>query len=115
MASENIYRTIGDAIGNVADNIRWGKDAEPILRSNKAINFLAGEANTGFRGVLNGLADNKKLGNAVKDAYMTGNDFNYKAIAGSYIGGSIAGRVVTGGGLYKDRNGNNNLIGVPFV
>jgi hypothetical protein len=28
---------------------------------------------------------------------------------------SAAGRVATGGGLYKDRYGNRNLIGVPFL
>lgn len=40
---------------------------------------------------------------------------NYGKIAGSYIGAAAAGRIVTGGGAYKDGNGNSNLIGVPFV
>ena len=38
-----------------------------------------------------------------------------KKIAGTYMGLSVAGRVVTGGGLYRDRNGNFNLPGVPFI
>lgn len=40
---------------------------------------------------------------------------NYKKIAGAYIGASTAGRIATGGGLYKDRAGNTNVIGLPFI
>ena len=40
---------------------------------------------------------------------------NIGKIAGSYIGVSAAARVATGGGLYKDRNGNTNIAGVPFI
>lgn len=36
-------------------------------------------------------------------------------IAGGYMGVSAAGRIATGGGLYKDSNGNFNIIGVPFI
>lgn len=36
-------------------------------------------------------------------------------IAGSYMGVSTAGRIATGGGLYRDSNGNTNIIGVPFI
>lgn len=36
-------------------------------------------------------------------------------IAGTFAGVSMAGRVVTGGGLYRDKNGNVNLPGVPFI
>ena len=41
-------------------------------------------------------------------------NLNYGKIAGSYIGVSAAARVASGGGLYKDRNGNTNIAGVPF-
>lgn len=36
-------------------------------------------------------------------------------VAGSYLGLSAAGRIATGGGLYKDSDGNTDLIGVPFI
>lgn len=42
-------------------------------------------------------------------------ELNYGKIAGSYIGASAAARVVTGGGLTRDKNGNTNIIGVPFI
>jgi hypothetical protein len=36
-------------------------------------------------------------------------------IAGSYLGVAAAGRVVSGGGVYRDANGQANLMGVPFI
>ena len=36
-------------------------------------------------------------------------------IAGAYIGVSSAGRIATGGGLYRDSDGNFDLMGVPFI
>lgn len=44
---------------------------------------------------------------------------NYKraagAAAGTYMGISAAGRIVSGGGLYRDSGGNFDIIGVPFI
>ena len=40
---------------------------------------------------------------------------NYGKIAGGYLGVSAGARVLTGGGLYRDKNGNANIIGVPFI
>ena len=37
------------------------------------------------------------------------------SIAGAYIGVSSAGRIATGGGLYRDSDGNFDLMGVPFI
>lgn len=41
--------------------------------------------------------------------------YNAGKIAGTFAGVSMAGRVVTGGGLYRDKNGNVNLPGIPFI
>ena len=40
---------------------------------------------------------------------------NIRRAAGSFIAASAAARVASGGGAYKDRYGNPNLIGVPFI
>lgn len=42
-------------------------------------------------------------------------NWDYGKIAASYMGVSTAARVATGGGLYKDKNGNSNIVGVPFI
>lgn len=40
---------------------------------------------------------------------------NMKRAAGTFVAASAAARVASGGGVYKDRYGNPNLIGVPFI
>lgn len=40
---------------------------------------------------------------------------NIRRAAGSFVAASAAARVASGGGAYKDRYGNPNLIGVPFI
>lgn len=40
---------------------------------------------------------------------------NWGRAAGTFAAVNVAGRVVTGGGLYKDRNGNTNIPGIPFL
>ena len=95
----------------------------PKLRSNQAINSIAKGAinnGTGAAEVLHYMS--KKgggmgIGDAMKETFThsdTG-QLNYGKIAGSYIGASAAMRVVSGGGVTKDKNGNSNLIGVPFI
>lgn len=37
------------------------------------------------------------------------------AFAGTYMGLSAAGRVASGGGLYRDSGGNFDIIGVPLI
>ena len=36
-------------------------------------------------------------------------------IAGGYLGVSSAARIVSGSGLYRDSDGNTDIIGVPFI
>lgn len=40
---------------------------------------------------------------------------NPKAVAGTAMAVGIAGRVATGGGLYRDQYGNFNAPGIPFI
>jgi hypothetical protein len=40
---------------------------------------------------------------------------NMLRAGGTFVAASAAARVASGGGLYKDRYGNPNLIGVPFI
>lgn len=54
----------------------------------------------------------KQLGKKVGDMHSV---YSGKKIAGTVMGLSMAGRVVTGGGIYRDKNGNVNLPGVPFI
>lgn len=53
---------------------------------------------------------------AVKSAYQNDDgSLRMGRIAGSYMAAAAGVRILSGGGVTKDRNGNNNLIGVPFI
>lgn len=66
-----------------------------------------------------------KFGQAIKGAHSVGGKYvngvyqggklSAGKIAGSVATVGIAGRVATGGGLYRDRYGNFNIPGVPFI
>lgn len=75
---------------------KTGKTAGDLLGSVKAGHMMSKVVEEGGKQVTKQVAD-------------------YGAIAGSYIAASAVGRVATGGGLTRDRNGNSNIIGIPFV
>lgn len=68
-------------------------------------------------GILNRstLHSNKPILDIVKDAHKIDGKYSAKRIAGSVFGVSAAARIATGGGILKDKNGNTNVIGIPFV
>lgn len=42
-------------------------------------------------------------------------NYDMGKIAGTTFSVGVAGRIATGGGLYKDKYGNTNLPGIPFI
>lgn len=95
-----------------------------FLKSNEAINKLSNlEPAKGIvdsiENVLSRKDSKESLIDAITRAHSKGNakDAGISAarVAGSFVGASTAYRVVSGGGLYKDRNGNTNIAGIPFV
>lgn len=80
--------------------------------ANKAGDFFAG----GARDTVASMKNGKSFTEALTAAH-TGADgkIRYDRVAGSFMTASAAARVATGGGLYKDRNGSTNIIGVPFI
>lgn len=118
------------------DNVVKGvKDIGNVLHSNDAINKIGKNMGGGFEvgARMMGKAGYNKagsVGEALTKTFATNGDdlykngkriadakanWNYGKIAGSYIGVSAAARVASGGGLYKDKNGNTNIAGVPFI
>lgn len=80
----------------------------------KAGNFVGG----GIRDTYKNIAEkDMKFGQALKTAhYKDGTQKLSKTkMAGTFVGVSAAGRIATGGGVMKDKNGNTNLIGIPFI
>lgn len=110
----------GSALKKVGNVDAWGQVGNK-LHSNKAINNIEetkGIAGTILRMMDNGEAGGMNFNNALKNAYSKdgmGNGVDYGAIAGSYIGASAGYRALSGGGAYRDKNGNANIVGIPFV
>ena len=62
---------------------------------------------------------NRSIMNSVKAGHMKTvngqNVLDMKKVAGTAATIGVAGRVATGGGLYRDRYGNVNVPGLPFI
>lgn len=88
------------------------------LHSNQAINsafeFVGQGAANAYRFGKESMASGNIV-EAAEKVFKDGDNWNVGRIAGSYIAASGAARVVTGGGLTRDRNGNNNIIGIPGI
>lgn len=99
-----------------------GKLFSEILESNRPI-VDAFDNLTGINSFVGDLLSEEgkfNLEHAAKKAgYLLGegaeSSVNLPKVAGAYIGGSAIGRVVSGGGIYKDRNGETNILGIPFI
>lgn len=113
--------------GNSAENVAaMTAKAQNMLDSTlvgTAFNFARGLWNgssTGYRNLNQVARGEKTLSQAGKD--MTHDDkgnFSFAKTAmvlgGTYMGLSSAGRILSGGGIYKDADGNTDLIGIPFI
>ena len=123
------YANVAENVGKFLQKGDWQTALAKkgsILNSNQAINkfptggFRAG-GNAGMMSGIPRAVSNVRHGNmgvvdAAKAAHTNADgSYNAMAIAGSYIGASAAYRVASGGGVTRDKDGNSNLIGVPFI
>lgn len=46
---------------------------------------------------------------------VTGREVDPFKVAGASVSAGVAIRIASGGGLYKDKNGNTNIPGIPFI
>ena len=89
------------------------------LHSNQAINgafdFLATRGQNAIRFGKEAMSQGSII-NAAKSVYQDdAGKWMYGNIAGSYIAASAATRIATGGGIYRDGQGNNDIIGIPGI
>ena len=104
----NAYK-LADSLPEFAGKVgKW-------LDSNQAINGLADTYGNLFG---KGKIEGEDFFTAIKRAHTKGNlgkELSFGRIAGSAVGVGAAARIATGGGLYKDKNGNTDVIGIPFI
>lgn len=113
---KNSEASIGYKMGDfLSDGIR--KSAKDYNKAktvfaNKRAEGLTGEELAKYRpSVVTAI----KNGHSVFDEDIGERYLNPKAVAGTAMAVGIAGRVATGGGLYRDQYGNFNVPGIPFI
>ena len=76
-------------------------------------------ANDYFGGIgdtYNSVRDGGNFWDALQSAHTNEDgSLRWGRIAGTYAAAAVGSRVISGGGLYKDRYGNSNIPGVPFI
>lgn len=102
----NITKSSGYAFGSAVAS------AKPMMGMTQTARHVMGT---------NG-AQKLNLGQAIKQGHMIadstakgGQRLSKARVAGTAATLGVAGRVATGGGLYRDRYGNVNIPGLPFI
>lgn len=102
----------GKEFSGLVSNALGGKAANG---SNKWINNAFGGAEYAGQIMKNGGDFKGAFNKTFREGGEEAGKVDYAKIAMSYAGVAGTGRVLSGGGVYKDSNGNTNLAVVPFV
>ena len=111
----DVLSKAGKNFGDAMESAVTGKKTNGTNEAISSISNFTGAAEAAGRFMRSG-----NFSEALSDTFkhqsgdMKG-QLNVGKIAGSYLGAAAAGRVITGGGVYKDGQGRTNLVGVPFV
>lgn len=122
---------IGDFVDSATGAFMSGAKRTNMLNSNQSINSVtemmtnpaaggwAGGVTQSINAYRQGGKHEGDLFGAIKAAHKKDGDLNgnwdYGRIAGSAMTAGIGYRVLSGGGAYRDQNGQTNIAGVPFI
>lgn len=100
-----------------APKISKQKSFNKPTMAQKAGNFVGGGIRDTYKNINEKdmkLVEGLKAAHSVPDG-KGGTRLSKTKMAGTFVGASAAGRIATGGGVMKDKNGNTNVIGIPFI
>lgn len=107
---------------NTGENTQSNKNYSDKVRErmNRAFENVPESVKDTFIGGISdsykGIQDGQGIFEAISNAHKNDDgSINWRRAAGTFMTASAAARVASGGGAYKDRYGNPNLIGVPFI
>lgn len=69
----------------------------------------------GVRDTVRSLKGGNSISTALGAGFTKNGQVNMSRVAGAAFGAGVAGRAISGGGLYRDKYGRVNLPGVPFI
>lgn len=111
------YHISGGAFGRGYGDQMLGK----TIAEHASVGYRLGN-NTigGYRDTIKSLNKGNGMKKALQDGFTRVADDGTRKlhagrVAGAVMTASVAGRVATGGGLYRDRYGRINVPGVPFI
>ena len=126
--AEGFSKGIGDAgtlkiVNKVASNMTPQQQAQAAKQLTRVsgltrptiANRIGDAVGGGAKDMYTSVKAGKGFGEAAQLAFTHNDKIRMDRVAGTFVGASAAARVATGGGLYKDRYGNGNLIGIPFI
>lgn len=116
-------RPVANQVGMEALGKNGQKAAKQILESSAGrMGTKVGNAvmnntmTTGITRTIHNMDGGMQFKQALRQAHTGANgQISKRKVAGTMATVGIAGRVATGGGLYRDRYGNVNIPGVPFI
>lgn len=118
-ANAESMNTIG---GNTGGNTQSDKNTfdKAKERMNRAFEKVPESVKDTFIGGITDSYNNYQSGMGIMESISKAHQnadgsLNARRIGGTFMAASAAARIASGGGVYKDRYGNPNLIGVPFI
>lgn len=105
-------KSVIDSIDDAVEQLT-GRGNKPIGPSE---NIFNGE-NSLFRNLFESSNNTAHWSNIVMNKGEEGKEWRLSGgrLAGAFVGASAFGRLASGGGIYKDADGNTDIIGIPFI
>ena len=107
---KNTFSTLTPRCSKAINSIDKAMDARSVFGKDGMIHRVFGTNEDAEKWWRIGVKETDDAGKETGRHY-----YDARKVFGGLIGASAGARLLSGGGIYKDRDGNTDLIGIPFV
>lgn len=107
---KNTFDTLTPRCSKAINSIDNAMDADSVFGKDGMIHRVFGTNEDAEKWWRIGVKETDDAGKVTGRHY-----YDARKVFGGLIGASAGARLLSGGGIYKDRDGNTDLIGIPFV
>ena len=107
---KNTFDTLTPRCSKAINSIDKAMDADSVFGKDGMIHRVFGTDEDAEKWWRIGVKETDDAGKVTGRHY-----YDARKVFGGFIGASAGARLLSGGGVYKDRDGNTDLIGIPFV
>lgn len=104
------FNTLTPRCSKAINSVDYAMDAGSVFGKDGMIHRVFGTAEDAEKWWRIGVKETDDAGKVTGRHY-----YDARKVFGGLIGASAGARLLSGGGVYKDRDGNTDLIGIPFV